>query len=394
MFASKIFKIIAIIFLSFVLMTFFGGHKGWEIPSRSRVIAFSPNSQMLATASGDRDYVDSSTIEIRKVPDGKIIKSFDFNSANAIAFSSDNKMIAAVNEDGDVNIWRISNGDLIHSFEEALEYASQITFLAFTPDEKTLVASQIAKNLNNGNSITSVVAWDLETKTVKYTSSDSSSCAAVSPDRKSFVSSTNGQPFSFHKLEDGTLIKQTNKDVDVCDYLNFSNDKKSLVFITLIGNQDTGKRPTQILNLQNGKSYQRSLNAWFQTGDGPTDVELSPNGQFLAKSFGVSQPASSMFVWSWNFELPKGLFGKIRIWHLKSGIQVAVLRGHWMKTNAIAFSPDGKWLASVGGDRHSNRIRLWRMPFYAGWLRSFGICGLLAALVYWQRNNLIGWIDS
>jgi hypothetical protein len=76
MFASKIFKAIVIIFICLILMTFFGGYKSWKIPSRSRVIAFSPNSQMLATASGDNNYVDSSTIEIRKVPDGKIAHSF------------------------------------------------------------------------------------------------------------------------------------------------------------------------------------------------------------------------------------------------------------------------------------------------------------------------------
>lgn len=390
---SKIFKVVVIIFLGWTLITFSDGHKGWEIPSRSRAIAFSPNSQMLATASGDRNYGDSSTVEIRKVSDGKIIKSFDFKSANSIAFSSDNKMIAAVNEAGDVNVWRISNGYIIHSSEKALRYARRIIFLAFTPDGKTLIASKTAKTQPNSQPIPSVVAWDLETKKVKYTLPESSSCAAISLDRKVLVSSAYQQPFLFHQLEDGTLIEQVKKDVDVCLDLNFSNDEKSLVFTTLIGDQYTGKRPTQILNLQNGKSYQRSLSGWFKRKtDFTTDVELSPDGQFLAKSYAVEQPTSNLFGWPDSL-FPKGLFGKIRIWHLKSGIQVAVLRGHWINTKAISFSPDGKWLASVGGDNENNRIRLWRMPFYIGWLRSIGIYGLLGTFIYWRRKNLVDWIN-
>ncbi len=80
---------------------------------------------MLATASGDGNYGRPSTVEVRKVPNGKIIKSLKFNSAISIVFSSDNKMVAAVNRAGDVNIWQLDDGHLIHSFEKTLRYASQ-----------------------------------------------------------------------------------------------------------------------------------------------------------------------------------------------------------------------------------------------------------------------------
>ena len=67
-----------------------------------------------------------------------------------------------------------------------------------------------------------------------------------------------------------------------------------------------------------------------------------------------------------SFDFPKGLFGKVRYWHIKSGLKIASHRVHWMDTNAIAFSPDGKWLASVSGGRKNNRVRFWRMPPYSG----------------------------
>lgn len=59
--------------------------------------------------------------------------------------------------------------------------------------------------------------------------------------------------------------------------------------------------------------------------------------------------------------------------------------------NAIAFSPDNKFLASAEKD---NTIKLWRMPVYIGWLRSLVIYGSLGALVYWRRKDLISWINS
>jgi WD40 repeat protein len=49
----------------------------------------------------------------------------------------------------------------------------------------------------------------------------------------------------------------------------------------------------------------------------------------------------------------------IKLWHLASFQQAATLRGHAASVTALAFAPDGKHLASGSGD---GTVRIWRAP--------------------------------
>jgi WD40 repeat protein len=86
---------------------------------------------------------------------------------------------------------------------------------------------------------------------------------------------------------------------------------------------------------------------------------------------------------------PKAFFGRIRIWNVETGRLVATLRGHWIGTNTITFSPDGKLLASAG--KEDNQILFWRVPprnYIWLWLLSVGGLVALGYFIWFYLSGL------
>jgi WD40 repeat protein len=67
-------------------------------------------------------------------------------------------------------------------------------------------------------------------------------------------------------------------------------------------------------------------------------VAFSPNGQILASGSDD---------------------GTIKLWDLKTGLEIATLSGHDSYVQSVAFSPDGKTLVSGGYDK---TIKVWKIP--------------------------------
>jgi len=73
-------------------------------------------------------------------------------------------------------------------------------------------------------------------------------------------------------------------------------------------------------------------------------VAFSPDGKTLAS---VSVDEDSL----------NGKPGELKLWDVQTLKELATLKGHTDKVSSVAFSPDGKTLASASIDR---TIKLWR----------------------------------
>jgi WD40 repeat protein/serine/threonine protein kinase len=103
-------------------------------------------------------------------------------------------------------------------------------------------------------------------------------------------------------------------------------------------------------------SYDQALKVWdMRTGhelvplhrelDGTVDsVVFSPDGQLLAAAINHSKPREEAGP------------GEVKLWDMRTRRELHCLRGHSKLVGSIAFSPDGKWLASASADQ---TLKLW-----------------------------------
>jgi WD40 repeat protein/tRNA A-37 threonylcarbamoyl transferase component Bud32 len=103
---------------------------------------------------------------------------------------------------------------------------------------------------------------------------------------------------------------------------------------------------------------------WFaDLPDRANAVAFSPDGKYLATGTGTL------------YHLAPSRPGEVRVWDAATGDRVLTLTGHTFWVTAVAFSPDSTRLASGGADR---AVRIWEVPTgrevltirgHTGWVR-------------------------
>lgn len=340
-------------------------------------ILFSPDGKILAG-------IDHKEVHLFYAKTGKLKRTIPEHSdyINCIAFSVDGNTIATGDREGQVRFWDTHTGRLIHTLAA---HKKSVSSIKFSPDEKTIGTASIDGNVR---------LWNVESKRLKYTLSGHKKSIAdisFSPDGNTLVTGNSDQTIRLWNTKTGNIIKI----LDFGDYVNrvsFSPDGKTIATASRQHSIQLWDVKSGILNKKlDGHAYPVT-GIWFSP-DGETlastttdntirlwnvntyqlkrvltnqffldknqeqkayveNVAFSPDGKILASVAGEKNG-------EWDYlDIYRNLRGSnnIILWDTETGRQVKTLKGHTSYVESIAFSPDGQTL--VSGSQKGN-MRFW-----------------------------------
>jgi WD40 repeat protein/serine/threonine protein kinase len=291
-------------------------------------VAFHPQGGLLASGSVD------GTVKLWDTQTWKehLPLDADTDTVSAVAFSPDGKWLAAGDHQGKkVKVWQIDpmragrGTRLVHDLLGQPRHG--ILSVAFSPDSKLLAAAGWSGGM--------VRVWDLATGKEGQQLKDHDwgiSSVAFSPDGRYLASAgfdTTVRVWDVAAGQEIACLEPRHKGPVTS--VTFSADGNLLV----------------------SASEDRTVRLWEKGGDAKTWKPLrrlsDPAGGVL--SVAISPLKDLRLAWG-------GMDGTVKVWDQNTG-KTHVLRGHTSWVESVAFSPDGKYIASGSRDE---TVKIWKTP--------------------------------
>jgi WD40 repeat protein len=290
-----------------------------------RSVAFSPDGKMLASGSNDNTII---LWDIRKSQSlGQPLKGHH-GAVRSVAFSPDGKVLASASADNTIILWDVATGKPIG--QPLTGHKRWVLRLVFSPDGKILAS---------GSWDHTIILWDVATgkpigqPLTKHT--DNVWSVAFSPDGKILASGSADNSIILWDVATAQPIGQPlTKHTDNVWSVAFSPDGKILA---------SGSADNSII-LWDVATAQPIGQPLIGHTDIVTSVAFSPNGKILASGSGDT----TVILWDISTVLNTSMATSQSI--------LQRLAGHTDVVYSVAFSPDGKTLASGSAD---NTIILW-----------------------------------
>jgi WD40 repeat protein/serine/threonine protein kinase len=316
------------------------GHSGmiWTV-------AFSPDGSRLASGALDGTFKvwDATTTPEARHPGGHT--GGVWSVVWSVAFSPDGKRLAGaswddMSDDDTVKVWDAQTGRELSCFKGA---TGDLDFLpAFSPDGKRL-AGAFSDDMAKAHTIK---VWDAETGqelAILKGHIDLVFGVAFSPDGKRLAGAATDHTVKVWDAETGQELFILKGHTDRVRHVAWSADGKRLTSASL-------DNTVKVWDAQTGQGL-------FSFTPGPSSgVAFSPDGKRLATASGRWQGRPK----GWD-----GVPGDVKVWDTQTGQELLSLKGFAGPYPTLAFSPDGKRLASnhhlsnLPGPAERGGIKVW-----------------------------------
>ncbi|MBE9031839.1 TIR domain-containing protein [filamentous cyanobacterium LEGE 11480] len=277
--------------------------------SKIHELSFSPNSQLLATGSRDK------TIKLWDAKQRRLVQTLD-NAGSvvlSVRFSPNGDRIASGSGDGTLRIWQKQDGQKFTLSKTLKLHKAELQALAFSPDGKQLAtgsADRTAKllNLKTGETIR------------EFTDNGQVISVAFSPDGQWIATGDSGQKVKLWNAKSDEPIATLKSHVGTVQSVAFSPDSKLLAS----GSRDRTIKLWDVEKRELVSTLQGHLNR-------VSTVSFHPSTE---RQMLVSGGADNSLIH----------------WDVETGEIISSFQAANHRIFSAKYSPDGRTLASAGGD--------------------------------------------
>jgi WD40 repeat protein/serine/threonine protein kinase len=289
----------------------FAGHQGQVLG-----LAFSPDQRYLATASMD------GTAKVWAVASGKLVHTLAGHDAmvTSVAFHAGGKRLTTVTVSGTLVQWDPATGERRQTLQDHLGPVLNVGFNAgFSADGERLTT--VGKD-------GAVRVWDTESGREIPGGRPAllhPLAASLSPDGERLAISSLGS-VQLQEVTSRKRLASWPTGFHILHNLAFSRDGRRLATASWDGS-------VKVWDIKSAR-----LLHTFRHGEKATCAAFHPNGRQLASG---------------------SCDNTAKIWDLDTGREVATLPGHIGYVMTLAYSPDGRLLATASGNRYRGEVQLW-----------------------------------